>query len=60
MNRLSGIFLIIIILIVYPVNGFMGDYRYDTCQDYDTSNVNYVDVLYQEIVMDLVTQRLPH
>ena len=45
MNRLSGIFLIIIILIVYPVNGFMGDHRYDTCQDYDTSNVNYVDVL---------------
>ena len=45
MNRLSGIFLIIIILIVYPVNGFMGDHSYDTCQDYDTSNVNYVDVL---------------
>ena len=45
MNRLRGIFLIIIILIVYPVNGFMGDHRYDTCQDYDTSNVNYVDVL---------------
>ena len=45
MNRLHGIFLIIIILIVYPVNGFMGDHRYDTCQDYDTSNVNYVDVL---------------
>ena len=45
MNRLGGIFLIIIILIVYPVNGFMGDHRYDTCQDYDTSNVNYVDVL---------------
>lgn len=45
MNRVSGIFLIIIIIIVYPVNGFIGDYRYDTCQDYDTSNVNYIDVL---------------
>jgi len=45
MNRVSGIFLIIIIIIVYPVNGFIGDYRYDSCQDYDTSNVNYVDVL---------------
>ena len=45
MNRVSGIFLIIIIIIVYPVNGFFGDYRYDSCQDYDTSNVNYVDVL---------------
>ena len=45
MNRVSGIFLIIIIIIIYPVNGFIGDYRYDTCQDYDTSNVNYVDVL---------------
>ena len=48
MNRLSGIFLIIIILIVYPVDGFMGDHRYDTCQDYDTSNVNYVDVIQLE------------
>ena len=45
MNRVSGIFLIIIFIIVYPVNGFIGDYRYDSCQDYDTSNVNYVDVL---------------
>tara|TARA_B100001559_G_scaffold252120_1_gene215807 strand:- start:243 stop:818 length:576 start_codon:yes stop_codon:yes gene_type:complete len=45
MNRASGIFLIIIIIIVYPVNGFIGDYRYDTCQDYNSSNVNYVDVL---------------
>ena len=45
MNRLSGIFLIMFIIIVYPVNGFIGDYRYDTCQDYDTSNVNYIDVL---------------
>ena len=45
MNRVSGIFLIIIIIIVYPVNGFFGDYRYDSCQDYDTSNVNYVDIL---------------
>ena len=45
MNRVSGIFLIIIIIIIYPVNGFIGDYRYDTCQDYDTSNVNYIDVL---------------
>ena len=45
MNRVGGIFLIIVIIIVFPVNGFIGDYRYDSCVDYDTTNVKSIDVL---------------
>ena len=59
MNRLSGIFLIIIILIVYPVNGFMGDHRYDTCQDYDTSNVNYCLLYTSPSPRDATLSRMP-
>lgn len=34
-NNKAHIFIVIIVLLALPVNGFMGEYRYETCDDVD-------------------------
>ena len=49
MNLPKFIILLAVVLLIIPIDGFFGDFRYETCEDYDASNSNHVVIeMYEE------------
>ena len=49
MNLPKSIILLCVVLLIIPIDGFFGDFRYETCEDYDASNSNHVVIeMYEE------------
>ena len=49
MNLPKSLILLFVVLLIIPFDGFFGDFRYETCEDYDASNSNHVVIeMYEE------------